>query len=164
MNVQSRYTFLASLLFAALFGAERGIAFMPRPSALSHKVGTWPTSFREPVLRSSEDDISTQTPSTDSNTDTTSSTSDVTSTQIDGEKPYPLEVPSPLLLSSSMFLAIVSTGSLFELIDKTDPALGFIPTAAIVTLGFPLAIFLFYASVLKAQAETEEDDKKFLGK
>jgi hypothetical protein len=42
------------------------------------------------------------------------------------------------------------------------PDLGMAPTAAIVVLGFPAAIFLFYASIRKAQAETEEDDQKFM--
>jgi len=40
--------------------------------------------------------------------------------------------------------------------------LGFAPTAAIVVIGYPVTLFLFYASIRKAIAETEEDDKKFL--
>mmetsp|Transcript_7964 Transcript_7964/g.15189 ORF Transcript_7964/g.15189 Transcript_7964/m.15189 type:complete len:173 (-) Transcript_7964:65-583(-) len=76
--------------------------------------------------------------------------------------PYPLDVPSPILLASSMVIAIAATGSLFELIGSTPPQLGFAPTAAIVVIGYPVCLFLFYASVRKAIAETEEDDKKFL--
>jgi hypothetical protein len=54
-------------------------------------------------------------------------------------------------------------GSLFQLLEEGgEPQFGFAPTAAIVTLGFPVTIFLFYASIKKAQAETEEDDKRFL--
>jgi hypothetical protein len=30
--------------------------------------------------------------------------------------------------------------------------------------GLPVTVFLFYASIKKAQAETEEDDKRFAGK
>lgn len=37
-------------------------------------------------------------------------------------------------------------------------------TSALADLGLPLTIFLFYASVKKAIFETEEDDKRFLGK
>ena len=54
-----------------------------------------------------------------------------------------------------------TTGSLFELMGG-DPKLGFAPTAAIAAVGLPLCLFLFYASILKAQAETEEDDKSFV--
>ena len=105
---------------------------------------------------------------------------------------YPINVPSPILLASSMVIAIASTGtfrilakhsrfektkrirltsvhcfvllasgSLFELLGGT-PQFGFAPTAAIVALGFPITLFLFYASIRKAIAETEEDDKRFL--
>jgi hypothetical protein len=42
------------------------------------------------------------------------------------------------------------------------PAIGFIPTAAIVVLGFPTCFFLFLAAIQKAKVETEEDDKAFL--
>lgn len=56
---------------------------------------------------------------------------------------------------------IATTGSLFELLGGT-PQLGFAPTATIVVLGFPTTLFLFYASIKKAIAETEEDDKRFL--
>eukprot|EP00565_Helicotheca_tamesis_P000901 CAMPEP_0185737358 /NCGR_PEP_ID=MMETSP1171-20130828/30220_1 /TAXON_ID=374046 /ORGANISM="Helicotheca tamensis, Strain CCMP826" /LENGTH=185 /DNA_ID=CAMNT_0028408267 /DNA_START=133 /DNA_END=690 /DNA_ORIENTATION=- len=73
---------------------------------------------------------------------------------------YPVNLPSPILLASSMVLAIASTGSLFELTGG-DPQLGFAPTLAIAIVGLPTCLFLFYASILKATAETEEDDKKF---
>jgi len=76
-------------------------------------------------------------------------------------KAYPIDVPSPLLLASSIILAIASTGSIFELISGT-PKLGFGVTAAIALFGFPTFIFLFYAAILKGAAETEEDDKAFL--
>jgi hypothetical protein len=52
-------------------------------------------------------------------------------------------------------------GSLFEL-SGGSPKFGFPVTAAIAVIGLPLCLFLFYASILKAQVETEEDDKEFL--
>jgi len=74
--------------------------------------------------------------------------------------PYPLDIPSPILLSGSMVLAIVAVGSLFSL--QTGGVLGFGPTAILAAIGFPTAIYLFYASILKAQAETAADDAEFL--
>jgi hypothetical protein len=73
---------------------------------------------------------------------------------------YPIDVPSPILLAGSMVLAISSTGSIFEL-SGGHPVLGFIPTATITLLGIPSCFFLFYASIKKGIAETEEDDKAF---
>jgi hypothetical protein len=35
---------------------------------------------------------------------------------------------------------------------------------AIGVIGLPVAIFFFYASILKAQVETQEDDDVFLGR
>lgn len=104
---------------------------------------------------------------------------------------YPINAPSPLLLATSIVLGIAATGkstslslccfvkgslimynvaftalpigSSFELMGEKPP-LGFAPTAAIAAIGFPACLYLFYAAVLKATAETEEDDAKFLGK
>lgn len=73
---------------------------------------------------------------------------------------YPINLPSPILLAGSMVLAISSTGSIFEL-SGGHPVLGFIPTATIALLGVPSCFFLFYASIKKGIAETEEDDKAF---
>jgi hypothetical protein len=73
---------------------------------------------------------------------------------------YPINLPSPILLAGSMVLAISSTGSIFEL-SGGHPVLGFIPTAIIAVLGVPSCFFLFYASIKKGIAETEEDDKAF---
>ncbi|GKY93297.1 hypothetical protein MPSEU_000297200 [Mayamaea pseudoterrestris] len=73
---------------------------------------------------------------------------------------YPIDIPSPILLGTSMVLAISGTGSLFELLGG-DPKLGFATTAAIAAVGLPACLFLFYAAILKAQAETVEDDKAF---
>ena len=50
---------------------------------------------------------------------------------------------------------------MFELVGG-DPKLGFGSSAAIAAVGIPSALFLFYASILKATAETEEDDKNFM--
>lgn len=82
------------------------------------------------------------------------------SVEVEEKKPYPLDIPSPVLLSSSMVLAIASTGSIFELTSGA-PQLGFAVTASIALLGFPTFVFLFYAALLKGAAETEEDDKEF---
>jgi hypothetical protein len=43
-----------------------------------------------------------------------------------------------------------------------NPQYGAAVTAAIVVFSIPLCLFLFYASVKKAQAETVEDDKEFM--
>jgi hypothetical protein len=55
------------------------------------------------------------------------------------------------------------TGSIFEL-SSGDPKLGFATTAAIVTVGLPGCLVLFLAAIKKATEETEEDDKRFMGK
>ena len=72
----------------------------------------------------------------------------------------PLDVPSPILLAGSMVLAIVSTGSIFELLGG-NPQFGTIPTALFAIAGTPLCFFLFYAAILKGNAETEADDQRF---
>ena len=79
---------------------------------------------------------------------------------VEPETSYPLNVPTPILLASSMVLAIISTGSVFEL-SGGSPVLGFAPTLGITIVGVPTCFFLFYASIKKAQAETEEDDKAY---
>mmetsp|Transcript_1429 Transcript_1429/g.3226 ORF Transcript_1429/g.3226 Transcript_1429/m.3226 type:complete len:172 (-) Transcript_1429:474-989(-) len=73
---------------------------------------------------------------------------------------YPINLPSPILLSSSMVLAIAATGSFFELFGP-NPKFGFGPTAAIAAIGLPSCLFLFYAAILKGMAETEEDDREY---
>lgn len=73
---------------------------------------------------------------------------------------YPINAPSPVLLASSMVLAIASTGSIFEL-SGGHPVLGFVPTVIVTLVGVPACFFLFYASIKKGIAETEEDDKAF---
>lgn len=74
---------------------------------------------------------------------------------------YPINLPSPILLASSMVLAISSTGALFEVTGPGPYTLGFGPEAALAALGLPLSIFLIYAAILKGAAETEEDDKEY---
>ena len=105
------------------------------------------------------------------------------------EASYPIDLPSPLLLATSMVLAITGTGKhvpfltswasfymypqntntffLFFLGSAFDlgggsPTLGFGTTAAIAAVSIPSCLFLFYASILKATAETEADDKEFM--
>ena len=73
----------------------------------------------------------------------------------------PLDVPSPILLAGSMVLAIVSTGSIFELLGG-NPQYGMAPTALFAVVGTPLCFFLFYAAILKGNAETEADDQRFM--
>jgi len=72
----------------------------------------------------------------------------------------PLDVPSPLLLASSIIIAIISVGSLFDLLGGS-PSLGFAPSAGIALVGLPVCFFLFYAAIVKGQKETEDDDEKF---
>jgi hypothetical protein len=55
-------------------------------------------------------------------------------------------------------------GSLFELTSGNPPPFGVPVTATIAVLGIPSCLFFFYAAIRKGQAETEEDDKAFLGK
>jgi hypothetical protein len=137
---------------------------------------------------------------------------------------YPIDLPSPLLLASSMILAIVGvgkitmdlslfrvdyaaflaanmtssppvpllcchllchcmsscgmiewfdrlglrshrhllyTGSGFDLANST-PRFGFGATFSVATVSLTLCAGLFYASILKAQAETEADDKEYM--
>lgn len=58
-------------------------------------------------------------------------------------------------------ILIFIPGSAFDLAGGS-PSLGFATTAAIAGISIPLCLFLFYASILKATAETEADDKEFL--
>jgi hypothetical protein len=78
-----------------------------------------------------------------------------------GEHSYPIDLPSPLLLASSMVLAIVGTGSGFDLAND-KPQFGFGITLSIATISLALSVGLFYASILKAKAETEADDKEYM--
>jgi hypothetical protein len=50
--------------------------------------------------------------------------------------------------------AAAATSSSFEL--------GVVPTALIVLFGAPLSIYMLYAAIAKATAETEADDQAFL--
>mmetsp|Transcript_1430 Transcript_1430/g.2452 ORF Transcript_1430/g.2452 Transcript_1430/m.2452 type:complete len:196 (+) Transcript_1430:144-731(+) len=74
---------------------------------------------------------------------------------------YPINLPSPILLSTSMVLAISSIGSLYELAGG-NPKIGFAATAALAALGLPLSAFLIYAAILKGAAESEEDDLEYM--
>ena len=57
---------------------------------------------------------------------------------------------------------IIIIGSIFELAGG-HPQFGFAVTCASAAVGVPLCFFLFYAAIKKGTAETEEDDKRFLG-
>jgi hypothetical protein len=89
-----------------------------------------------------------------------SSSTSATTTVEEETTSYPIDLPSPILLASSMVLAISSTGSLFELTGGS-PQLGFPITATIAAVGLPLSVFLIYAAILKGAAETEEADREF---
>mmetsp|Transcript_26200 Transcript_26200/g.56480 ORF Transcript_26200/g.56480 Transcript_26200/m.56480 type:complete len:197 (-) Transcript_26200:321-911(-) len=87
-------------------------------------------------------------------------------TKVEGEseeelQSYPINLPSPILLATSMVLAISSIGSLFELAGG-NPKIGFAATAALAALGLPLSAFLIYAAILKGAAESEEDDLEYM--
>ena len=85
-------------------------------------------------------------------------------------------IQEPVLIETFVFLVLI--GSLFQLlgITSTNPnptdvsttaasssfELGLIPTAVIVLIGAPLSIYMLYAAITKATAETEEDDQAFL--
>jgi len=74
------------------------------------------------------------------------------------ENDYPIDLPSPILLSASMILAIVGTANLFTLLTGGAAT----PLAiALVLIGLPSSIFFFYASIKKGEAETVEDDAKW---
>jgi hypothetical protein len=45
-----------------------------------------------------------------------------------------------------------------------SPTYGIPAAIALVVVGLPACLFLFYASILKARVETEEDDAAFLGR
>lgn len=55
----------------------------------------------------------------------------------------------------------MTIGSAFDL-GAGSPNLGFGPTAAITAVSIPVCLFLFYASIVKATAETEADDKEYM--
>lgn len=96
---------------------------------------------------------------------TSSSTGNVE--KIEGEEKtfsssYPINLPSPILLASSMILAISSTGSLYELAGGGGgTTLGLLPTLILGGVGLPTSVFLIYAAIRKGAAETEEDDKEY---
>eukprot|EP00529_Nitzschia_sp_RCC80_P035662 CAMPEP_0113483014 /NCGR_PEP_ID=MMETSP0014_2-20120614/23216_1 /TAXON_ID=2857 /ORGANISM="Nitzschia sp." /LENGTH=180 /DNA_ID=CAMNT_0000376549 /DNA_START=51 /DNA_END=593 /DNA_ORIENTATION=- /assembly_acc=CAM_ASM_000159 len=79
----------------------------------------------------------------------------------DESQPYPIDLPSPLLLASSMILAIVGTGSVFDLANES-PRFGAVPTVGIAAVSLTLCAGLFWASILKATAETEADDENYM--
>ncbi len=74
---------------------------------------------------------------------------------------YPIDLPSPILLASSMVLAIIGVGSGFD-IFADEPRFPFVINATLSAGGLAVCLGLFYASILKAQAETEEDDKRYM--
>mmetsp|Transcript_6101 Transcript_6101/g.11290 ORF Transcript_6101/g.11290 Transcript_6101/m.11290 type:complete len:194 (-) Transcript_6101:157-738(-) len=88
-------------------------------------------------------------------------TSPPSSSRVEETPSYPIDLPSPILLATSMVLAIVGTGSGFDLANDT-PRYGFGVTFSIATVSLVLSIGLFYASILKAKAETDADDQEYM--
>ena len=178
-------------LRSAPWGRHGGVTAFSLP--VTRRAG--PTIMGRPLYMSGDDNLASEV---SENSETTAVETPVATTEAgkveetsDGAADYPLNVPSPILLASSMVIAIASTGglifwkslqstsvhfalcsspillhltptgSLFELVEGT-PQFGFALTAGIVVVGFPLTFFLFYASIKKAIAETAEDDERFL--
>mmetsp|Transcript_5733 Transcript_5733/g.7328 ORF Transcript_5733/g.7328 Transcript_5733/m.7328 type:complete len:174 (-) Transcript_5733:79-600(-) len=73
------------------------------------------------------------------------------------EPDVPLNLPSPVLLSASMVIAIASTGSLFEFTGGN----GSIINLGVAVVGIPSCLFLIYAAIIKGIAETEADDAEY---
>lgn len=74
---------------------------------------------------------------------------------------YPIDLASPVLLSSSMLSAAVSTSSAFQLTTPgVDPLLGVPATNVVVFTGIPVGFFLLYAAYLKYIAEMEQEDNE----
>ena len=151
----------------------------------------------DPEMTENNSEPSEGVQQTDVNAVSTTDTS--MSAPTEESSPYPIDLPSPLLLASSMILTIagvgksipslpkllmavwwtvwvklqnlwrfrscfVFAGSIFDLTGGSEPNLGFGTTAAIAAVSIPVGLFLFYASILKATAETEEDDRDYLRK
>jgi hypothetical protein len=60
-----------------------------------------------------------------------------------------------------MVIQLLCTGSGFDLANST-PRFGFGMTFSVATISLTLCAGLFYASILKAQAETDADDKEYM--
>ena len=61
----------------------------------------------------------------------------------------------------SFFESFLTTGSGFDLANST-PRFGFGITFSIATVALTLSVGLFYASIMKAKAETEADDQEYM--
>lgn len=96
----------------------------------------------------------------DATANTSVASAATTAREVETSASYPVDLPSPILLGASIVLAIAGVGSLFELFGGS-PKLGVAVSAAIAAVGLPLCLFLFYAAIQKAIAETEEDDRRF---
>jgi len=81
-------------------------------------------------------------------------------TKIAEEKKIPIDLPSPILLALTIITAIISAGSIFNVIGGQSDNV--ILSLSIGTVGTPLSFLFFYGAILKGIAETEEDDEKFL--
>jgi len=117
---------------------------------------TKPLHLSKQILFMSPDDTDTK----DNDSVTIGDNIPQMTSSLDEPSGVPLDIPSPILLSSAMVLAIASVGSIFELVGGS-PQLGFIPSAALALLGSPLCIFLFYAAIMKGNAETLADDEQY---
>lgn len=151
-------TSLLALITAVIFLCTKNTAAYVTPSS-SVKFGFVTTTTKNTFGMSNT--FLKSSPLDENNSEASESTSVEMNSDSSTSSDVPLDVPSPILLASSMVLAIASTGSVFDLIGGNTPAIGFIPAAAVAVLGLPTCLFLFYAAVKKGMAETEEDDAKY---
>ena len=150
MKLLSIFCLLSFNFMANAFSVRTNVPALKLATAASHSMQISNIGSSTRLYSSNDDEI----------TDTVTSTPAAPVTIKEPEKDYPLDIPSAVLLSSSMVLAIATTGSIFEL-SGGAPVLGVIPSVGIIVTGLPLCLFLFYAAIKKGIAETDEDDKKF---
>lgn len=140
------------LSFACAFSSQPGVSL----AAVSQSTHKWQNG--KMAIFSSPEDQESSLPSMADEVKPEATSMD---SIVEEQSKYPINLPSPILLSTSMILGIAGTGSSFELAGGS-PTLGFGTTAVIAAVSIPLSFFLFYASILKATAETEADDAEYM--
>ena len=70
--------------------------------------------------KNDETPIDTSEEKMDSQVEVSASNDSQAQQLVEEEKPYPLDIPSPLLLASSMVLAIASTGKYIEYVKQCN--------------------------------------------
>eukprot|EP00587_Corethron_hystrix_P009870 CAMPEP_0113311796 /NCGR_PEP_ID=MMETSP0010_2-20120614/8879_1 /TAXON_ID=216773 ORGANISM="Corethron hystrix, Strain 308" /NCGR_SAMPLE_ID=MMETSP0010_2 /ASSEMBLY_ACC=CAM_ASM_000155 /LENGTH=225 /DNA_ID=CAMNT_0000167485 /DNA_START=31 /DNA_END=708 /DNA_ORIENTATION=+ /assembly_acc=CAM_ASM_000155 len=112
--------------------------------------------------RAVEEEIRRRTSSSSSSVASSTSVSTGAKDSSPPTKRYPIEAPSPILLSGAMLIAICASISLLEVFTGGSPAIGTVPSIALAVVGFPASIFLIYAAIKKGEVETEEDDERYM--